>query len=204
MFGRKLSDRVIPSGTPPEKEAPRVESKPMLEKAIASKSVDSAARRPGGAGGTVVGEDTVFQGGRLVSKGTLRIDGTIEGEVLAEDSIVVGPTGIVRGNLAARHVAVSGKVFGNVVAYERLELQPSSEVHGDVQTAAGALIIEGGAKLDGKCIMAEPEDMPKPQRPQPPPQQQQRPGEHRPPAEVRPVEHRPEPAKAEAPANAKP
>ncbi|MBN1516766.1 polymer-forming cytoskeletal protein [Candidatus Sumerlaeota bacterium] len=102
--------------------------------------------------GTVIGEDTNIDG-KVHSKGTLRIDGTIKGEVNADDKVIVGQTGEVFASIEAKIVTISGKVHGNIIATERVELQPTCEILGDVQTAAGALIIESGAKLEGNCTM---------------------------------------------------
>ena len=102
--------------------------------------------------GTVIGDDTKIDG-KVTSKGTLRIDGEVKGEVKAVDTIIVGPSGKVNASLEAKVVTISGKVHGNIMALERLELQPTCEIMGDVQTAEGSLIIESGARLEGKCSM---------------------------------------------------
>lgn len=155
MFGRKIPDKVMAPGSAPADQ----EKKPMENKGAATRSTSQPRReeppRRSNAGGvaTVLGEDSVIVGGKIISKGTMRVDGRIEAEVEAEDTIVVGPNGIVKADIKARCVAVSGKVLGNITATERLELQPTSEVLGDIKTAPGALIIEGGAKLEGRCLM---------------------------------------------------
>ena len=151
MFGRKIPDKVM---QPTSTEGQRMEKKASDDRGPTPPRGETSQRRIGtGSVETILGEDTVFLGGKIVSKGTLRIDGHVEAEIQAEDSVVVGPNGTVKANITARNVAISGKVFGNIIAHERLELQPTSEVHGDVQTGAGSLIIEGGARLEGKCIM---------------------------------------------------
>jgi len=173
MFGRKIPDKVMqPAGLVAGTEGQRMEKKASADRGPTPPRGETAQRRiNSGSVETILGEDTVFLGGKIVAKGTLRIDGHVEAEIQAENSVVVGPNGTVKANITARNVAISGKVFGNIVAHERLELQPTSEVHGDVQTAAGALIIEGGAKLEGKCIMglaekpAEPAVREQPPRP---------------------------------------
>jgi len=153
MFGRKIPDKVMaPTGPVSGAAGPHGEKTLVSERTPTPPRPEAMPRRTG-AVETVIGEDTTIIGGKIVSKGTLRIDGRVEGEVQAEEAIVVGPTGAVKANIAARSVAISGKVYGNVFAAERLEIQPTGEVHGDVQMAAGALIIEGGAKLEGRCLM---------------------------------------------------
>ena len=112
---------------------------------------------------TVIGEDTIVEG-KVVSKGTLQVDGTVKGEIIAENEVIIGQTGQIFASIKAKNVNISGKVHGNIVGTEKLTLQPSSEIKGDVQTAAGALVIESGAKLEGSCTMgsnASPAQEPK-------------------------------------------
>jgi len=164
MFGRKIPDKVMaPGGSPAVSDSQRMEKKNMAEHPGTSPRTEAPVRRAvGGTMETVIGEDTFFVGGKIVSKGTLRIDGRVESEVQAEEAVVVGPTGSVKGNINARTVAISGKVLGHVNARERLEIQPTGEVYGDLATATGALIIEGGAKVEGRCVMGLGEKKPEP------------------------------------------
>lgn len=153
MFGRKIPDKVMaPTSSPVGNDVQRTEKKTMSG-TPASPRVEISPRRDSGAVETVIGEDTAIVGVKIASKGTLRVDGRVEGEIHAEEAVVVGPNGVVKANIVARSVAISGKVFGNVTAHERLEIQPTGEVRGDIQTAPGALIVEGGAKFEGKCVM---------------------------------------------------
>ena len=102
--------------------------------------------------GTVIGDDTTIDG-KIHSKGTLRVDGCVKGEVKADDSVIIGPTGEVEATVEAKLVTISGKVQGNITATERLELQPTCEILGDIETAEGALVIESGARIEGRCTM---------------------------------------------------
>lgn len=153
MFGRKIPDKVMaPVGSQAGVQQP--EKKTADERvAVQARTEVMPRRATGGAMETIVGEDTVILGAKIASKGTLRIDGRVEGEVTTEDAVIIGPSGSIKGNVTARSVTVSGKILGNILARERLEIQPTGEVHGDVQTGAGTLIIEGGAKLEGRCVM---------------------------------------------------
>lgn len=172
MFGRKIPDKVVkPPGSPDGTEGRQTGKRASADRGATHSRGEPTQRRMNSGGvETVLGEDTVFLGGKIVSKGTLRIDGYVEAEIQVEDSVVVGPNATVKANITARNVAISGKVFGNIVAHERLELQPTSEVYGDVQMAAGALIIEGGAKLEGKCVMGLTEKPPESASPVEPPE----------------------------------
>jgi cytoskeletal protein CcmA (bactofilin family) len=98
---------------------------------------------------TVMGPDTFFQGA-IRSKGFVRVDGKVEGSLSAE-GIVVGQSGHVQGDITAKSVVIGGKVTGNVVAEETLELQAQSQIVGDVRTAQ--LSIAEGAVFEGNCVM---------------------------------------------------
>ena len=170
MFGRKIPDKVMaPTGPPAGTAGQHGEKTLVSDRVPMPPRPETLLRRTGsGTVETVIGEDTTIVGGKITSKGTLRIDGHVEGEVQAEEAVVVGPTGTVKANIVARSVAISGKVFGSVLAQERLEIQPTGEIHGDVKMAAGALTIESGAKLEGRCIMGIGDKVREPAMPPPP------------------------------------
>ena len=99
---------------------------------------------------TVIGAESSFQG-TLRSKGSVRVDGKIEGGISAE-GVILGETGEVQGDISARTVIVGGKVTGNIHATESLELLTKSQVFGDLH--APQLLIAEGAIFEGSCLMA--------------------------------------------------
>ena len=101
---------------------------------------------------TLIGAETSLRGS-YHSKHSIRVDGEIYGNVTSEDGILVGEKGMVRGNLIGRSVVIGGKVKGNVTAYQRLELQSTAQVEGDMSTPS--LYIEEGAVFEGNCQMEE-------------------------------------------------
>jgi len=99
---------------------------------------------------TIIGSESSFQG-TLRSKGSVRIDGKIEGGLSAE-GVIIGERGEVQGDISARTVVVGGKVTGNIHATESLELLTKSQVFGDLH--APQLLIAEGAIFEGSCLMA--------------------------------------------------
>ena len=69
---------------------------------------------------TIVGDGTRIAG-EVTVKGTVRIDGIVEGDVNA-DWVVVGESGRIRGNTRTRGIVVAGTVEGNIYAAESVEL----------------------------------------------------------------------------------
>jgi cytoskeletal protein CcmA (bactofilin family) len=110
---------------------------------------------------TIIGEDTSLRGS-YNSKNSIRVDGEIYGNVTSEDGVIVGAKGMIRGNLIAKSVLIGGKVKGNITAYQRLELQGTAQIEGDISTPV--FVVEEGATFEGNVQMEEVSkviDMPK-------------------------------------------
>ena len=60
---------------------------------------------------------------------------------------------VIRANIKAHTVVVAGHVTGNVVATDRLEMQASGKVVGNIKTAK--LQIADGVVFDGNCEMIQ-------------------------------------------------
>jgi cytoskeletal protein CcmA (bactofilin family) len=97
-----------------------------------------------------MGEDTVFNGS-LTFDGTVRIDGKFEGQVITEDTLIVGETGHLIAEISAGTVVCMGRVEGTVMASKKVEIHSTSKVVGHVKSPA--LYIELGGVLDGTCDM---------------------------------------------------
>lgn len=89
--------------------------------------------------------------GDLRTAGSLRIEGKLEGSILGADSVVIGVGASIEGDIHAREVIIGGTVTGDVRGGERVELQQTAIVTGDVQTAS-VLVQEGGI-VNGRVLM---------------------------------------------------
>lgn len=89
--------------------------------------------------------------GKLSFKDTVRIDGCFRGEISSENTLVVGESGEIFATVRSRTVVIAGAVTGDVVASDRLVLQKTARVEGDVE--AGSLQMEDGALLNGRLSM---------------------------------------------------
>ncbi|HZD30840.1 MAG TPA: polymer-forming cytoskeletal protein [Candidatus Angelobacter sp.] len=94
-----------------------------------------------------IGKSVIVRG-ELSGSEDLYVDGEVEGSVsLKGQSLTIGPNGRVRANLEARNVIVHGRVDGNIVASDRVDLRKSASLTGDISTARVA--IEDGAYFKG-------------------------------------------------------
>jgi cytoskeletal protein CcmA (bactofilin family) len=103
---------------------------------------------------TIVGSDTRIAG-KVSVKGTIRVDGIVEGDVEA-DWVVVGEAGKIQGNTRARGVVVGGSVEGNIEAAESVELREKATMVGEIH--APKLGISEGAVFDGRARMKSDAD----------------------------------------------
>lgn len=101
---------------------------------------------------TVIGAGTVVEG-TLKAAMSARIDGTVNGDVTSEGTIVVATEGVVNGNITAAEVKISGEVNGNVVTTGKIELVEKGKLIGDIKT--GSLSIAETAVFHGNCRMQE-------------------------------------------------
>lgn len=99
---------------------------------------------------TIIGAGTRLNG-ELTCKGTVRIEGTVVGKVMSEDSIVLLESARVKGDLSAGQVIISGEVQGNIRALDRLEINVRGKVVGDI--AAPRIAIHEGVLFEGLCTM---------------------------------------------------
>ena len=98
---------------------------------------------------TVIGADSTITG-ELAIQGTVRVDGSIEGDIRA-DWVIVGETGRIRGNVQARMMVVGGRIDGNIDASEIVELKDKAQIFGEICTAK--LTVSEGALFDGQSSM---------------------------------------------------
>jgi cytoskeletal protein CcmA (bactofilin family) len=99
---------------------------------------------------TLISAGTILKGD-VTSENDLRIDGTIHGNITSQAKVVIGPSGFVEGNVEGIQADISGKLVGNVVAKESVQLRTKCQVQGNI--TADSLQIEAGAIFNGQSQM---------------------------------------------------
>jgi cytoskeletal protein CcmA (bactofilin family) len=111
----------------------------------------AAPRRPSGQQSlSIVAADLVVTGD-LQADGVIRIEGRVAGNVVSGIQILLSEGGVVEGDLRTREAVLGGEVHGNVIASERVEVQPTAAVHGDIITPR--LLIQEGGRVNGGVRM---------------------------------------------------
>ena len=89
--------------------------------------------------------------GKLSFEGPARIEGAVEGEILAQDLLTVGESAVVNAQITGSTVIIHGRVTGDVTARKRLEIRAPGRVLGNISTPS--LVIHEGVQFEGQCSM---------------------------------------------------
>jgi len=89
--------------------------------------------------------------GKLEFAGPAQIEGQVDGEISAKDSLMIGESAVVTAQIKASSIIVAGKVSGEIIASERIEIRPSAKVSGNLTTPR--LVVHDGAIFEGNCVM---------------------------------------------------
>jgi cytoskeletal protein CcmA (bactofilin family) len=111
---------------------------------------------------TIISAGVVIEG-KLTSNGNVRVDGSVNGDIIANGIVTVGENGEVSGEVNAEVIVIGGKVTGTVKSKDKLTLEAKAVLKGDIITKI--LVVEAGAQFDGQSKMNEKETSKPPQSP---------------------------------------
>jgi cytoskeletal protein CcmA (bactofilin family) len=145
------------AGTEAPKSAAKPESVKVAEPAIQQPRTEAALpqeeRIPARAEPELVGH--LYKGsrvsGQLMFQGPARIDGSVEGEIQCQGTLTVGDGADIRAQICSEIVIIRGKVEGNVIATEKVELVAPGRMVGNI--SAPRLTVTEGVLFDGDCSM---------------------------------------------------
>ena len=102
---------------------------------------------------SLIGVGTIVEGNVSFSGG-LRVDGRVHGNVTTTDdqpsTLVLSEKAQIDGEIRVSHAVINGTVIGTVHGAEYVELQPKSNVTGDVHYRT--LEIQLGAVVQGRLV----------------------------------------------------
>jgi len=89
--------------------------------------------------------------GKLVFEGPVRIEGQVEGEISAQDTLTIGESAVINAQITGNSIIVHGRVTGDVTARQRLEIRAPGKLFGNISTPS--LVIHEGVVFEGQCSM---------------------------------------------------
>ena len=98
--------------------------------------------------------------GTLELAGTFRLDGEVKGNVISQQTLILGESARVEGQIEGNQVVISGRFDGVIFAKGRVEIQAKGVVTGEIHTPC--LVIDPGGIFDGRCHMLTSSETAKP------------------------------------------
>lgn len=81
----------------------------------------------------------------------LRVDGTIKGKLTCKSKVIIGPTGVVDGEIECQNAVIEGRFKGKLTVNELLNVRETAEVEGEIST--NKLLVQSGARFNVNCKM---------------------------------------------------
>jgi len=99
---------------------------------------------------TLIGEEANLTGS-IHTQRSIRIEGTLDGEINSQGEVFVGEKSKIKGNIFGKRVIIAGEVNGNIEAVGGLQICQTGKVYGDI--TGDQLIIDEGGIYQGKVNM---------------------------------------------------
>lgn len=100
----------------------------------------------------IIAEGTKITG-RIDSKESIRLDGSLEGDIDCKGKIIVGASCVITGNVTCQNLELMGTINGNIICSDTVIFRSKSKLEGDLKT--NILEIEPGAYFSGSISMKE-------------------------------------------------
>ncbi|MGD0661041.1 MAG: polymer-forming cytoskeletal protein [Syntrophorhabdales bacterium] len=100
---------------------------------------------------TTILADDLRINGTMTFKSSLMIKGTLEGEIISEGLLIVGPTAKVSAKVTTKNLISHGEIVGDVTASEQVVLKETAVQTGNITTQN--IIVESGSLFNGSISM---------------------------------------------------
>ena len=105
---------------------------------------------------SLIGSDISIVG-NVFFTGTVHLDASVDGSLVADKSskskLYINNKSKVKGYVEGTYLAINGTVYGNIYAYDLLQLGSDALIKGDVYYKS--IEMEVGAKIDGRLIVCD-------------------------------------------------
>ncbi|MCY4444596.1 MAG: polymer-forming cytoskeletal protein [Proteobacteria bacterium] len=101
-------------------------------------------------GVTIIAEGCNFEG-KLYCRGVSRIGGKVNGEIIAEGTLIIEKDAHILADIQSRNVVIHGFVKGKILAYNKAELLSTSHLEGAIITPS--LLVEEGTTINASISM---------------------------------------------------
>lgn len=103
-----------------------------------------------GAGINMIVHGTAIDG-NIKADNDIRIDGQLTGHLHCKGKLIIGPTGIIEGEVFCTNAVIEGTFKGKIVVEEILSVRETAKIEGDIKT--DKLTVQSGAMFNVNCTM---------------------------------------------------
>ena len=135
----------------------RDEANPDQQPAQPTTTPSTSPTAPEASNRTVIARPTTIEG-RISGSGEIIVNGTVNGTIDVTGTLKVAEQGRVEAAVHGKIVTIAGTVTGDITADEKIELEASAHVDGNI--TAPRILIKDGANFKGQVNMKEPERRP--------------------------------------------
>lgn len=89
--------------------------------------------------------------GDLSASSDIRLDGELEGNLHCNGKLILGPKGVIKGEIDCQNAVIEGSINGTLRVKELLHVKESAKIEGQIMTAK--LMVQAGAMFNVKCEM---------------------------------------------------
>ncbi len=89
--------------------------------------------------------------GTVTSESDIRVDGTLEGDLQCASKLIIGPSGVISGDVTCENALIEGSFSGNLIVRGTLHVKDNAKIEGDVSTEK--LIVDQDATFNVTCNM---------------------------------------------------
>jgi cytoskeletal protein CcmA (bactofilin family) len=107
---------------------------------------------------TIIAEGVKVEG-KINCPGSARIDGMVNGEITAENEIIIGKEGKVEANIRTNNAVIAGTYKGNMIASGEVEITPTGKFIGNLTQKDALLTIAKGGLFKGESLMGSSADV---------------------------------------------
>lgn len=107
---------------------------------------------------TIIAEGVKIEG-KLQSPGSIRIDGTVNGDIVVERELIVGKEGEVEANVKTENAVIAGLLKGDMIASGEVEITSTGKFIGNLTQKEALLTIDKGGLFKGESIISENKDI---------------------------------------------
>lgn len=89
--------------------------------------------------------------GNISSPADFRLDGQLTGNFNSKGKLVIGPAGMIKGDIVCKNADIEGRFEGKIQVLEILNIKAKAIIRGEV--VCGKLSVEPGAEFSATCVM---------------------------------------------------